>query len=385
LLDLRDKVSRVLSNRLHTHFTDHSVFHSDRVAKLTQELAAPLRRKHELKEDEAFVLYAAAYLHDIGMQNENAGRTGMFGEWIRGAGQEWARVPREEKLDLIRQHHHRISADMVLASVNSGSPPIGYSLTEEDHPSKIAATCEAHGIDARCERYRELTEADKRPTIRLRLLSALLRLADILDEVHYRAFDEQLRTLDPSLESRMHWWRLYYTRDVDVERDRNRVTVWFGFPEAERDEYTEIVIPLQMPAIEQELSCHREVLAENGLSWHIGWQVERPAFSTLDTMPPEVKGLMLEEVARRRRLAAEKSRIDETASTLPDDIPVKAEYYRWLASLAFRAGYDVDGRKAGKAAMRLLQPGPARGSLEAELAEAQLLAGTDLRQEGEES
>jgi len=69
LIELRERVSRVLSNRLHTHFTDHSVSHSDRVAELLQELAAPLRGKQKMKDDEAFVLYAASYLHDIEMQN----------------------------------------------------------------------------------------------------------------------------------------------------------------------------------------------------------------------------------------------------------------------------------------------------------------------------
>ena len=485
LIDLREKVTPVLSNRIHTHFTDHSVAHSDRVAKLAEELAAPL--KHRLDSDEAFVLYAAAYLHDVGMQNENAWQTGIFGERVRKRAQDWTKTPREEKLRLIRQYHHEISADMVVASVRSGSASIGLSLTEEDQPGSIAAICEAHGVATGSERYRQLTEADKTPSMRLRLLSALLRLADILDEVHYRALHEQLRTLDPSLESRMHWWRLYYTRDVEVELKRNRVTVWFEFPESERDEYTRIVVPLQMPEIEQELLRHREVLAENSLSWHIGWQVKRPAHSTLETMPPEVKDLMLKEVARRKRLAAEESRLDflrqfdnsrahllkelhlqhqcrdaktaedyqavvlkltrdlwkiesrstawqhlssayhfatvsnhsvqpslhleaaielgrmmaqvglpadglrilvharEIASSLPDEMPAKAEYYRWLASVAFRAGYDGDAASASKVAMRLLPPGLAKELFEAELAEARLLVGDDLRHpEGEE-
>src|SRR5690349_20147721 len=76
LNDLREKIARVLSNRLHTHFTDHSIDHSDRLAVLAQQLASPLRRK--LSSEEAFVLYAACYFHDSGMHNENAGIQGRL-------------------------------------------------------------------------------------------------------------------------------------------------------------------------------------------------------------------------------------------------------------------------------------------------------------------
>jgi hypothetical protein len=310
LADLRAKVASILSNRLHTHFTDHSVAHSDRVVKLAEQLAAPLAGARKLNDNEAFVLYAGAYLHDVGMQNENAGLIGRMRDSLAKEGREWSKVLRDERLDLIRQRHHEISADMVMASVNSGVPLIGLSLAEEDHPSEIASIAEAHCIDTLAERYTELTRRGERPTMRLGLLSAILRLADVLDEAHHRALVDQARTLDLNLESRMHWWRHYYTREVVVEAANNRITIWFGFPLTMQDEYTRIIPPLQMPWVEQELSRHREILAENGLGWHIGWQVQQSPFSSLDPMPPDVKGIVLQELAHKKQLAAEQSRLD---------------------------------------------------------------------------
>lgn len=310
LMDLRESVAPILSNRLHTHFTDHSVVHSDRVAELAQQLAIPLKGDRKLNDAEAFVLYGAAYLHDVGMHNENAGLEGRLAADLVAKGHDWMRIPREEKLNLIRTRHHEISADMVSASLRNAAPPIGLTLTDQDHPSEIASLCEAHCVDTRLPRYRELVAEPERSTMRLRLLSALLRLADILDEAHHRALVEQARTLSLTLESRMHWWRHYYTRDVVVEPDRNRITIWFGFPVTVREEYTRIIPPLQMPWVEQEMARHREVLAEYGLSWHVGWQVQPSPFSSVEAMPAEVKGLILQEIAGQKRLAAERSRLD---------------------------------------------------------------------------
>lgn len=482
LIDLREKVEPVLRNRIHSHFTDHSVAHSDRVAAIARQLSAPLKGAQRLNGDEAFVLFASCYLHDVGMHNETAGIFGRLAARLRAVKRDWSEVERDERLDFIRRYHHEISADMVSGSVRSVAPSIGLSLLEDDLPSEIASICEAHCVDTNSSRYVELTQAGERPGMRLRLLSSLLRLADILDEANHRALVEQARTLDLNLESRMHWWRHYYTREISVESANNRITVWFDFPLAQKDEYAEIIPPLQMPLAEAELARHREVLAENGLGWHLGWQVQQNAFSSLSAMPTDVKGLMLRELARRRQTAADTSRLDvlrhfdqhrdhissefdeldarriaetsdeylldalrlakdlweigshtsawhrlrsamyfattngravapkvrvkvayelggmlaedgqladslralidarQLANDLPDPVPAKAEFYRYLACVALRAGYAIDGLDAVKQAMALLPNCHARDALVAELAESRLLTGEGLEE-----
>jgi HD-GYP domain-containing protein (c-di-GMP phosphodiesterase class II) len=76
LVHLRSKVAPILSNRILTHFTDHSVTHSDNLARYVDELVESLQSTPEaLTDQEVTVLYAACYLHDIGMHYENAGDT----------------------------------------------------------------------------------------------------------------------------------------------------------------------------------------------------------------------------------------------------------------------------------------------------------------------
>jgi hypothetical protein len=308
LRTLRESVEPIFRNRLHRHFTDHSIDHCDRVGLRAEELLRPLKKK--LNDDEGSVLYGGAYLHDIGMHNEKAGESGRLAKMLKDAGRDWVNIGFDDRLDLIRRYHHEISADMIVASVRNGSPSIGFTLKDQDRATDVAAICEAHCVDTATPRYDALMPKPDRPTMRLRLLAAALRLADILDEAHHRAIVDQARTLDLSLESRMHWWRHYYTREVEIDPARNRVTVVFAFPAEKRERYGKLVPALQMPWVEQEFERHREVLAENGLSWHLSWVVQEAPFDTLEQMPPEVETYMLQELARRKQLAAQQSRVD---------------------------------------------------------------------------
>ncbi len=108
----------------------------------------------------------------------------------------------------------------------------------------------------------------------------------------------------------MHWWRHYYTREVEIDPAKNRVTVVFGFPAGKSEQYSKLIPALQMPWVEQEFSRHRAVLAENGLSWHLSWVVQESPFDTLEQMPPDVESYMLQQLARQKQLAATQSRID---------------------------------------------------------------------------
>ncbi len=307
--EIRERIEPIYRNRLHPHYTDHSIVHVDRVAELAENLVAPLSRNRKLNDDEATVLYGGCYFLDIGMHNEKAGEQGRLKARLKQQGRTWERVRPEERLNIIRESHHEISADMVQKSSGSGRSPTGARLTAQDHPREIAAICEAHCLDAKSRRYLALMRKYDKPGMRIRLISAILRLADILDEAQHRAIVQQRESLDLNIESRMHWWRHYYTRYVEVERDSNRVTISFDFPSGKRDEYERLIPPLQMPSIEREFASHRAVLAANGLSWYAGLRVADSSPTIMDVMPPEVESRMLLELANRQHLAERSSRV----------------------------------------------------------------------------
>ncbi len=214
LVSLRNAVEPILSNNLLPHFTDHSVGHSDRLVELADNLTKPLAYGDKrLTDNELVVLYSACYLHDIGMQYERAGDTTVIRKL--NLPQPWSDLQEDSRRELLRKHHHEISAELVYGSVRTAYPSIGLQLTDQCEPGCIASLCEAHAMGAATDRYRELTQDG--PGIRMELLSALLRLADILDEGRRRAPREKAATLALGSEAQMHWWRNYYTK-TDYEQ-----------------------------------------------------------------------------------------------------------------------------------------------------------------------
>jgi hypothetical protein len=64
---LRAGVEPILANNLLPYFTAHDVSHCDRVTVVIDNLIDTLQQTEQrVTEDELFVLYAAAYLHDVG-------------------------------------------------------------------------------------------------------------------------------------------------------------------------------------------------------------------------------------------------------------------------------------------------------------------------------
>lgn len=305
LIRLREAVAQILANNLLPHFTDHSVQHSDHLTLVIDRLIAPLQAgSNPLSEKELMILYGACYCHDVGMQYENAGTTRTIA--ALNLSQPWEDLSEETRRCLLRDHHHRISAEMVTMSVRSATPILGIQLTSEYEPDRLAALCEAHYVDVTLERYAELTQSSA--GVRMDLLSGLLRVADILDEHRRRAARNKAQTLllDPA--SQTHWWRNYYTEEVRIDPGENSVSLWFDFPRKHHQEYSRIVPQLQVPLIQDEFARHQSVFSRFGLSWYVTYKIDVKPYNTTEAMPDEVLVEMVKELNRRRKEEAEERR-----------------------------------------------------------------------------
>lgn len=305
LVVLRDKAAPILANNLLPHFTDHSVTHSDNLAQFVDQLIEPLQSgDYALNEQELVALYSACYLHDIGMQYENAGTTQVISRL--SLPQRWGDLSEDTRRTLLRKHHAEISAEMIMMSVRAEAPIIGLQLTVEYLPRYVAALCEAHTLPTESERYQQLTKDG--PKLRMSLLSGLLRLADILDLSRRRATREKARTLSLDLESQTHWWRHYYTEEITIDQAQKIVCLWFDFPKERLTEYSKVVPPLQMPWVEAEFSRHMTVFHRYGLGWSITSKVEEKPYSDAELMPEVVMTEMLKQLARQRKAEEERHR-----------------------------------------------------------------------------
>jgi hypothetical protein len=296
LTNLRESVAPILTNNLLPHFTDHSVTHSDSLANFVDALVEPLQASiHKLSEDELFILYAACYLHDIGMQYENAGETNIIASLHLS--ERWEDLSEDTRRKLLRQHHAAISAEMVRQSLRAEAPVTGLHLTTDHFPQYVAPLCEAHTLSTESTHYKTLTTDG--PNVRMELLSGLLRIADILDLSRRRANRSKALTLALDLESQTHWWRHHYTEDITVDQIQKLVSVWFDFPKSHVSEYRRVVPQLQMPWIQEEFNRHTPVFHRYGFGWSVTSVVSERQYSDAEVMPDAVMAEMLKQLYRQ--------------------------------------------------------------------------------------
>ena len=305
LVNLRESVAPILANNLFPHFTDHSVAHSDSLARYVDDLIVPLQTtERRLTEDELFILYAACYLHDIGMQHGKANETNVIG--TLNLLPTFGELRAEQQSEIIRKHHAAISAEMVRASLNSAAPIIGIQLTVDYFPMYVAALCEGHTLAVESERYKSLMVEG--PNIRTELLSGLLRIADILDLSRRRANRAKALTLNLGLESQTHWWRHHYTEDITIDANKNLVSVWFDFPKSHNAEYRRVVPQIQMPWIQDEFTRQTPVFHRYGFGWSVTSIVNDRPDSAAEPMPDSVLAEMLKQLHRQLKWAEEEHR-----------------------------------------------------------------------------
>lgn len=165
-------------------FTDHGPHHSKTVAKLAMELASPPYVHKPLNAIERYALWAAAWLHDVGMQSLLGGRYGS----ITAAG-----------YDDIRREHPNESLRIILDSIEL----IGLQPRDRPLHNAIAHVARAHGTEFYLDSVRYLEQ--ELPKVRGHnfrgsLLAAILLMADELDLGYERALaltdiPEELNTI----------------------------------------------------------------------------------------------------------------------------------------------------------------------------------------------
>lgn len=190
-------------------FTDHGLEHSRRVAGYARGLysTSPVSQDGALNVVEKFVLIAAAWVHDIGMQNAHESDT------------------RES----VRRAHPQRSHDLIVAAAP------GYDLPTQDGSVRdaVATVVLAHGTDFYTSTVAEMDPAVtlRGFPIRLALLAAILLMADELDLHNGRAIPGTIKTqLEPLTQA--HWLKHQCVTDVQISVSRNEIqlNVALAFP-----------------------------------------------------------------------------------------------------------------------------------------------------------
>ena len=242
LLELRQAVTDWLSYIPQTfpHYTRHTVQHSDeimlQISKMLFRDDDPQQPIVKLSASEAYILGAAAYLHDAGMFVPDGKKTQILESeawkgWTTGEGdgaKRWREVralrqsqePADESVrnfladiqtrfliaEFVRFTHHQRAADII--TEHQGM--LGrFAFDDPMLLRTIADVCVAHGL-----KQHELEDRERYPErrdirgqqVNVRFLAILLRLGDLLDVSYDRACPLLLNAASPlPAESLAHW------------------------------------------------------------------------------------------------------------------------------------------------------------------------------------
>ena len=215
-------------------FTDHGPKHSDNIIQIADMILKAYNV--ELTEYEKFIFHAAAYLHDVGMQEIK--NKELNGKDISAYTQDdW---------DLIRREHPLSSFNAILDSLRErGRDTTDYGITDSIDPDiiKLIAyislghstgkyddneTYFAHTIETYKEEDPYPLSGAARNAVRVSLLTSLLLIADELDLARGRVSHKQFTRIPLSPQNAIHYFKHHYIRNIDISKPN--IIINFQFP-----------------------------------------------------------------------------------------------------------------------------------------------------------
>lgn len=225
---VREKAEAIWKKPLLRHYTDHTIAHSERVISILDKLCALVEPR--LTDDEAYVLLCAAYLHDIGMQQEKFFEMDVIKERFSDEEIAAALEDQMEAEAIIRAWHHLVGEERIKYE-------LGDEYMETELVDEVAQVSKGHTKED-LSTYKDGTKAGSR--MRLQLLAGLLRLADELDLDYRRVNLDDLNQAIIPAESKAHWWKCHFVESVDVQGD-GRIQLVFRFSEQDEPEVVHYV------------------------------------------------------------------------------------------------------------------------------------------------
>ena len=274
VMSIRRTVEPILKQALHRDYTDHTIDHSERVINKLNDLTEALTSSNGLSPTEAYILLAAAYVHDLGMQDELSGG---------------------DDLKSIRDRHEELTRARVSQWVEQLGPLVGLLFADAEIGDLVSHVAKAHRgvVDLSDAIYDEYPHGDE--ILRPRLLGALLRFADELDIDHRRAPRNMLTLRKLPSESLYHWYKCHYVSGVKITDEY--VVVWFRFPEGHAD-YGHFIMPLVNGKIQATLDELQSIFWEHGIKPGLGRPQARE-INGLESMPPAVEAFAREQCITR--------------------------------------------------------------------------------------
>ncbi|WP_270566669.1 hypothetical protein [Clostridium beijerinckii] len=228
---IKKEVEPILNNRIHLHYTDHSINHSIRILEQLNQIMSELMSSSEkLNKYEIYILISSIYLHDIGMQFD---RLDLLEEYDLNR-ESKVISDLDLKLEFIRNHHHIISKIWIIESIKGNSNFRKVYFGNPELGEIIASIAESHNtnLSKNINNYSDYIFNGTR--LRLNLLACLISLGDVLDADARRIDIERLKHINIEKNSRLHWWKHYYISGIYFEN--GLLKIQYIFPKLSKDQ-----------------------------------------------------------------------------------------------------------------------------------------------------
>lgn len=320
-LNIIEKEARTLWKKgelYHVYYTLHGIDHSNSVIAILEKLVDGLNPEDRLNETEIFCLLSAALSHDVGMLLK-------YPDDEERAAQKSKLKKRPYSVqDLIRDEHHIRSGQYILEHAE------GLKLDSRE------ADCVKLIVEGHRQINLESDDYEDRPIglepVRVRLLSALLRLADELDLLPERAPGTLLDILENDMPdySRIHWLKHYYTSGLLIKtsepekgKKRTSIEIHCQYPNEEVGrKITEVLIS---DPIENTLNEVRVILLDCGMRLNFDYKIK--INSSLDKIPEDTYDKYLGqklkismELPRTKGFVGRKAKLDDLLSSLDRNV-----------------------------------------------------------------
>jgi len=305
--NVRQAAGRLWERPAYRHAVDHGPAHTDRVVALLGGLTEGLmeRAEHRLAVEEIYVLLTAAYLHAIGLQDEQS----------------------EPDPDARRARYPELGAEMIYRALEVPEETARLGLTDDPGLVEMVALVVAGHRETDCPSpdYDDLPLGSA--IVRPRLLTALLRLADGLD-LDYRRVDlEQLKLMQVAPGEALDWWLHHYVSGVQVSDEY--VRIGYRVPRG-KAAYADLLPELVEWQVRAEFNALRDIFRLYGVKADIAPPTAVRPMRAVKPMPAKVWA------AAERRLAWLRG-FDEAAPAVAASPLVET-----VCGLLTTMGYDCD-------------------------------------------
>ena len=301
LANLREAVEKIWAvetPRIVQGFTDHGIAHYERLAGYSVEILNANTGK-KLSAEEAFLLLAGIYIHDIGMQcdvvkfpkiKEQAEKLGASFDVKEFTAANANDYSHSEQMD-IRKNHHILSIAWIDIARSEASTPL--SSAANGIPSNLVSDLKDVAVHHTKFPISDCPiEFRLDPTGRKRFVAAILRFADELDIQNNRVIIETIDTFSFKRGNAVYWWLHQQTKITFPNKGFVRLLVTLH-PD-DHEEFSPIIQRLYIDEFRTKNLPVISTLNENLVSIFMDYESKVIDYEEAEKLPEEVQKTLRE-------------------------------------------------------------------------------------------